>query len=319
VKTKILGIIILGLLLVILAACSKTATSTTVAPAPGGIIPATQAQPAGAPSQGIAIPVPAMPPQGSSSVGSGQAAPGMMSVAPSQGSAPANAAIAAPGSSYNQPVYSQPAYNQPQNTGIWVSGQGQVAVVPDIATLTLGVNAQAARVADAQSQAVGAMNSVIQILKNKGIADKDISTVGFNIYPVTNYTNNTVTGYQVSNTIRVKIRTISDSGSIIDAVTASAGNLIRISGISFDISDPAPSLVQARQQAMADASAKATQLASLGGVKLGLPAYITETTGSYAPSPIYFSGAAAAPAPSTPINPGQTQVSVNVQVVYAIQ
>jgi uncharacterized protein YggE len=70
---------------------------------------------------------------------------------------------------------------------------------------------------------------------------------------------------------------------------------------------------------MADANSKASQLASLGGVKLGLPTYITETTGSYAPQPIYFNAAAAAPAATTPINPGQTQVSVNVQVVYAIQ
>lgn len=294
-KKRILGIVILALFLVALSACSKTATSTTAAPAPGGIIPATQAQPVGAPS------------------------PGMMSVAPSQGSAAPNAAIAAPGSYYSQPVYSQPAYNQPQNTGIWVSGQGQVAVAPDIATLTLGVNSQASKVSDAQSEAATAMSSVIQLLKNKGIADKDITTVGFNIYPVMNYTSNTITGYQVSNTVRVKIRNINDSGSIIDAVTAAAGNLIRVSGISFDVNDPAPFLIQARQQAMADANSKASQLASLGGVKLGLPAYITETTGSYAPSPIYFSGAAAAPAASTPINPGQTQVSVTVQVVYAIQ
>jgi uncharacterized protein YggE len=125
----------------------------------------------------------------------------------------------------------------------------------------------------------------------------------------------------VNNSVTVKIRKISDSGPIIDAVTAAAGNLIRVNGISFDISDPAPALKQARQQAMADANAKAAQLASLGGVKLGPPTYISESTSSYVPQPVYFgaSNAAAAPAVSTPINPGQTQVSVNVQVVYGIQ
>jgi uncharacterized protein YggE len=70
---------------------------------------------------------------------------------------------------------------------------------------------------------------------------------------------------------------------------------------------------------MADANSKAGELAGLGGVKLGLPIYITENTGNYSPAPIYFNAAAATPVATTPINPGQTQVSVTVQAVYAIQ
>jgi uncharacterized protein YggE len=302
-----LGALILVLFLAALPACSKTPAPALPSSVASGAVPAPPVQTGGIASQGIAIPLPAVPPQGNGSAGS----------APAVGSAQAapNAAIAAPGSYY----LNQPFSSQPQSTGIWVSGQGEVSVVPDVATLTLGVSSQASTVAQAQSAAANAMSSVMQLLKSRGIADKDITTVGYNIYPVMDYKNNTITGYQVSNSITVKIRNISDSGPIIDSVTAAAGNLIRISGISFDTSDPAASLKQARQQAMADANSKASQLASLGGVKLGLPTYITETTGSYAPQPIYFNAAAAAPAATTPINPGQTQVSVNVQVVYAIQ
>ena len=71
---------------------------------------------------------------------------------------------------------------------------------------------------------------------------------------------------------------------------------------------------------MADAAAKASQLATLAGVKLGVPTYVSENSTTYVPYPIAYSAAAGVPTPSptTPINPGQTQISVNVQVVYAI-
>jgi len=41
-----------------------------------------------------------------------------------------------------------------QNTGIWVTGEGKVTVVPDVAILSLGVEAQAATVSEAQAEGV---------------------------------------------------------------------------------------------------------------------------------------------------------------------
>ena len=71
---------------------------------------------------------------------------------------------------------------------------------------------------------------------------------------------------------------------------------------------------------MADAKVKAEQLADLGGVKLGKPIYISES-GGYIPLPRDYylkSGAEGAPAPTTPISPGETEVRLSVQVVYSI-
>ena len=106
--------------------------------------------------------------------------------------------------------------------GIWVSGQGTVAVIPDIATLNVGVSVQAAKVADAQTQAAAAMAKVITALTSNGVDQKDISTQYYSISPLTRYDNNTqqstITGYQVSNIVNAKIRTIDQVGTIIDAV-----------------------------------------------------------------------------------------------------
>ncbi len=213
--------------------------------------------------------------------------------------------------------------NLTSQQGIWVTGQGAVMVTPDIANLSVGVNAQAAKVADAQSQAAAAMNQIIAALTANGVLQKDIQTQNYNISQMTKYDNatgeSTVTGYQVSNTANVTIRSLDKVGTIIDAVAAAGGDLTRINGINFSVDKPAQYNSQARELAMADAKAKAQQLASLAGVTLGQPTYIIENPSS---APVqYLPGAvsAAAPTPTTPINPGQTQITLNVEVAYAIQ
>jgi hypothetical protein len=182
------------------------------------------------------------------------------------------------------------------------------------------VQTQALTVAEAQGNANSSLNAVVQALKNKGVAEQDIATISFSIAPVMNYQSNTIIGYQVSNLVTAKVRKIADTGSIIDAASAAGGNSIRVNSVSFTVDNPVPFMSQARAKAMADAAAKASQLASLGGVKLGAPTYITESSTSYVPYPIVYSaGAVPAQTPTTSISPGQTQISVTVQVVYGIQ
>ena len=211
-----------------------------------------------------------------------------------------------------------------QQTGIWVSGQGKITVTPDIATLTLGVSAQAATVADAQAQAAAAMNKVMAALTGNGVDQKDIKTQYFNIQQVTRYDNKTqqevVIGYRVSNTVTAKVRAVDKTGTVIDAVAAAGGDLTRVNGISFSVDQPEKYYAQARELAMKDAKAKAEQMASLGGVKLGRPTYVTEN--AYYPPVPYPMGALkaeAAAADTTPISPGETDIILNVQVTYAIQ
>jgi len=102
-----------------------------------------------------------------------------------------------------------------QQEGIWVTGQGEVQAVPDVAVLNLGVQAQAPTVAVAQAQAKAAMDAVMAALKSSGVADKDIQTTGYNVWQQTRWDNNTqeevVTGYQVSNTVQVKVRKVGRS------------------------------------------------------------------------------------------------------------
>jgi len=211
-----------------------------------------------------------------------------------------------------------------QQEGIWVNGTGKVSAVPDIAILRLGIEAQSPKVADAQAQAAEAMDKVMKALTANGVAEKDIQTQTFNISKVTRWDDKNqqevLIGYRVTNIVQAKIRTMSKVGIIIDAVATAGGDLTRIDGIGFSVEDPTTYNEVARQKAMADAEAKAKQIAQLSGITLGKPTYITES--SYVPQPIFrggFEKMAAAPGMvDTPISAGELDITVNVQVVYSI-
>jgi len=211
-----------------------------------------------------------------------------------------------------------------QQEGIWVNGQGKVTAVPDIANLSLGIEAQTATVSEAQAEAASAMDEVMNALTKNGVAKKDIQTQYFNISKITRWDDKNqqevVIGYRVTNTVNAKIRDIEKAGTIIDAVALAGGDLTRINSIYFSIDDPTAYHKEARDKAMADAKNKAEQLADLAGVKLGKPTYISENL--YFPSPIYkdvgMREGAPAPTPTTPISPGEMEVTLSVQVVYAI-
>jgi uncharacterized protein YggE len=208
-----------------------------------------------------------------------------------------------------------------QEEGIWVTGEGEAMAVPDIATLRLGIAAQAATVAEAQTQATEAMTKVTDSLIDNGVAEKDIQTQYFNIRQVTKWDREreeeVVIGYRVTNKVTAKIRDIDKAGAIIDAVAEAGGDLTRIDGISFSVDESTAYYEEARQKAMADAKAKAEQLAELAGVTLGKPTYISEGI-PYSIYPRDYMYETAGAVPETPISPGEMELSLTVQVVYAI-
>lgn len=215
-----------------------------------------------------------------------------------------------------------------QYTGIWVSGTGEVTVTPDIAVLEVGVEAQRMTVAEAQAEAAEAMAKIMTALTDSGVKEEDIQTQYFRIRQQTRYDNytdeETITGYRVTNTVSAKIREIENAGNIIDAAVRAGGDFVRINDLNFRVEDPSGYYDEAREKATADARKKAEKLAKQMGVKLGEPTFIAES--AYAPSPYggisYGLGEAAIPAPvviQTPVSPGETKVTLTIQIAYSIR
>lgn len=211
-----------------------------------------------------------------------------------------------------------------QNTGIWVTGDGKVTVTPDVAILNLGVESQAATVELAQQQARESMAAVMAELDRLGVDKKDIRTQSFTISPVYEWVEiekkQQLTGYQVTNMVTAKVRKVEDAGTIIDAVAVAGGDYTRITSVDFTVDDPTPYYEQVREKAMADAKAKAEQLADLSRVGLGKPTYISEG-GIVAPiyRDVKEAASGAVPAPTTSVTPGEIDITLSIQVVYSIK
>ena len=212
-----------------------------------------------------------------------------------------------------------------QQEGIWVNGEGKVTAVPDVAVISVGIEAREATVSEANDKAKVAMDDVMTALKDAGVKDEDIQTQYFNINRVTRWDDEKrqeeIIGYRVTNVVTAKIRNVEDAGAVIDAVADAGGDLTRINNISFTVDDPTPYQAEARKLAVVDAAAKAETLADVAGVKLGKATYISEN--SYIPSPVYRGdmiavAEAAAPGMETPISPGEIEITTNVQIAYAI-
>ena len=175
---------------------------------------------------------------------------------------------------------------------------------------------------DAQTENTVKMNAIIDKIKSFGVADADIQTSNYSIYPQYDYTNNvqTLRGYQVAQSVDVKIRKLDSIGDILAAAGSLGAN--NIGGVSFTIDQPEKIQDQARLKALEAAKAKAQALATAAGVKLGKIVSFSESVSGGTQPPIMYAkmdamGAGlAAPAPA--IQTGSQDVIVDVTVNYEL-
>ena len=206
-------------------------------------------------------------------------------------------------------------------SGISVSGQGVAAAAPDIASLSLGVSTLAETARQARDDAAAGMTDLIASLTDNGIAEEDYHTSQFSIDPEVDYRPNgeqVLRGYRVTSVLSVTVRDLDRVGEVIDDAVDAVGDPIQVQGVTFSIESLGALQSGARAQAMADAKAKAEELAELAGVGLGKPITISESSAGGEP-PVFFSAAEAATGIETPISPGQLETTVTVTVTYAIQ
>jgi len=198
-------------------------------------------------------------------------------------------------------------------------GVGRASGTPDTVTVWVGVSTQAASARSALDANNGKANALIQLLRRNGVAEKDLRTNQLSINPVYNDRSSAITGYQVDNTVQATLRDLSKAGTLLDAAVGTVGNAVRIQQISFSIGDDTALRAQARAQAVAQAKAQAGQLAQAAGVTLGAVRSLTEVVDGGSPI-TYDMGKAAAgmSAASVPVQAGQQEITVAVDLVYDI-
>jgi uncharacterized protein YggE len=203
---------------------------------------------------------------------------------------------------------------------ITVVGNGEVSLVPDVAQVNLGAEASAATVSEAKAQVDRQVDAILSALKELGIPGKDIQTSSYSIYldreptPVMREGEPSADArYRVSNTLRVIIHEIDMVGEVLDAVVEAGAN--QVYGVQFTVENDEEWQSKARAEAVANARERATELAALHAVELGDVLTVSEVIGGGTVPMVAYERAAMGGG----IAPGELELSMQVQVTYAIQ
>lgn len=210
----------------------------------------------------------------------------------------------------------------PQIRTLNVNGSGQVSLTPDMGYIYIGVHDEAATASEAVEANKTHTTAVIAAIKEAGVDEKDINTSNFSIWPSQQYSpEGTITGtvYMVDNTVYVIVRDINTLGDLLDASITAGANTIN--SIQFDIADKKDAVKEARAKAVADAQTQAQELAEAAGLTLGDIQSISFYDNSAIP---YYEGKGGGGGmdmanSAVPIQPGQLNISVSVNIVYEIK
>ena len=200
-----------------------------------------------------------------------------------------------------------------------LSATGSVNVRPDTAHITVGVVSEADNARAALDDNNKAMSEVIDALKDKDIASRDIQTTSFNVHPRYKHFKDgqpsVISGYRVVNSVRITVRDISRLGEVLDKVVSFGSN--QIGGIGFSVSETDKLMDEARTRAIDAARQRAELYAKAAGTAVGEVLQIEEVTSDAGPEPRFRTLAAKSEA-EVPIEAGETEISVRVRVVWAL-
>ncbi|MEM9524669.1 MAG: SIMPL domain-containing protein, partial [Pseudomonadota bacterium] len=199
---------------------------------------------------------------------------------------------------------------------------GKVEGVPDMARVTVGVTTEAETAADALAENSRRLTAVFAALADAAIEDRDMQTSNLTLSPKWNdrlqnsRQSGRITGFVVSNVLRINVRDLTKLGGILDQVVSSGAN--QFQGLSFGLQDPDPAQDAARRAAVIDAARKAALYAEAAGVKLGRIVSIEENGGVRGPITMSMDMRAFA-AESVPIAQGEVSVGATVTIVYELE
>lgn len=206
-----------------------------------------------------------------------------------------------------------------------VVGTGSASGTPNRVTLTVDVSVIGSSARSALSQDNTAAAAVIAAVTKSGVPSRDVQTTNLSVQPdyTPSHGTTVLSGYSVDNSVVATIDHISDAGPVVDAVTATAGNAVRIGSLAFSIADPRRLEDLARQNAVHQAASHAASMAAAAGQRLGTICSVSDQSSSVAPPyNTYAFGSsqpASAAAPGVPLQAGTQRASAQVSVVYSLR
>lgn len=203
---------------------------------------------------------------------------------------------------YARLTFQQATYGVIGPTLISMSGTGEVMAIPDIGEFSFSVQAEAETAAAAQQQSGEAMNAVLAFLSEQGVAERDITTTGYNLFPRYRFEprpcppgsswcppgEQIQDGFTVTQTISVKVRNLDEAGMLLSGVGERGAT--NVSGLRFTVDDTVALEAEARSLAMVEAHTKAKAVADTLGLRIVRVTGFYEEDGRYQPMPYGMGG-----------------------------
>lgn len=218
------------------------------------------------------------------------------------------------------PFAAQAADERPRTVS--VSGSGEVAAEPDMAYVTLGIEARRPTLADARAEVSAAVDRVLRLTRDLRIDPKQVNATRLNVQPEYSWNpkdrKRTLLGYLVTRNVQVELRDLEQLGPLLERAVDAGAN--QVSGPVLDSSRRKELEREAMAKAVGEARLNAETLARAAGVRLG-PVRTMNGGVSGPPIAMYrasvaMADAAAAPPPEATYQPGEMKFSANVNVEY---
>lgn len=205
---------------------------------------------------------------------------------------------------------------------ITVEGEGSAYVVPDTATINLGVTTDAETSEAAVEENTTKMNAVIEAIKALGVPEEKIQTTGYYLNPQYDWTSGSqeTVGYTLTQNVEVRLTDFDLIGKVLADTSAAGANTV--GGVEFVVDDPEAAKAEAREEAVANAKEKAEDIAEASGLDLGkVVNYYEYSDGGKGYYPLYAEDSVKSGDDymDISIEPGEEEVTLTVSLTYRLR
>lgn len=211
------------------------------------------------------------------------------------------------------------AQEQKQVPMINVSGEGKVKVAPDQASISISIETKGTKAEDVKRENDTKMDAVLKFIKKSNIAKEDYQTQRVSLNPNYDYEKKKH-NYIATQTVQILLKDLAKYDELMEGLVNEGIN--KIDNVEFKSSKMTQLQSDARKLAVKEAKAKAEDLVSVLGQKVGKAILISDNSQTNPPQPRMYAMKATFDAESAPretLAIGEIEITANVSVSFVLE
>jgi uncharacterized protein len=204
---------------------------------------------------------------------------------------------------------------------ISVSGEGKIKIEPDQAGISISVESKGNDAVKVKKENDSKMDAVIKFIKKMNLPNEDYQTQRVSLNPNYDYEKK-AHNYIATQTLEINLKDLSIYDTLMQGLVETGVN--RIDNVQFKSSKLQQIQSDCRKLAVKDAKAKAEDLVSVLGQKVGKAISISDNSQGYNPQPVVYAMRAMAMdsmagGQQETLAPGKIEIVVNVSISFMLE